>query len=150
MELEQFIVEAKARTYVSGGKTSASSRSNSHDLRYENGEWSYLDSYFGGTDFVGQEAVWCNGEPLWSMCYYGQILKAGLIDAERAGETILAALSEMYAQGRFLGGFKWSGPHGDYVDSSVGDVSSFEGKEVIIVGDDIAYQLRYFGGLIKA
>jgi hypothetical protein len=62
----------------------------------------------------------------------------------------MAALSKMYAQGRFLGGYIWSGPHGDYVDSSSGDTSSFKGKEVIRVDDVIAYRLRYFGGLIKA
>jgi hypothetical protein len=61
MELEQFIVEAKAQTYVSGGQVSSSSRLAYHDLHYENGECTYLDSYFGGTDFVRQEAVWHKG-----------------------------------------------------------------------------------------
>lgn len=69
MELKQFIVEAKSQTYVSGGEVSPSSRLAAHDLHYENGEWTYLDSYFGGTDFVGQEVVWHKGQPVWSMCY---------------------------------------------------------------------------------
>ena len=68
IELERFIVEAKAQTYVAGGEHVASSRQGSHDLKYQNGEWAYLDSYFGGTDFVGQETVWFGSEPVWSMC----------------------------------------------------------------------------------
>ena len=148
-ELERFIIEAKSNTYVAGGEHTASSRKGSHDLEYISGDWTYLDSYFGGTDFVGQETVWFNGEPVWSMCYYGQILEPDEIDAQRAGETILAALSAMYAQGRFLGGFAWSGPHGDYNDQSTGDVSAFEGVECIERDGKSLYQLRYFGGLIK-
>jgi len=149
-ELSVFIVEAKSSTYVSGGEHNASSRLKSHDLKYERDDWSYMDSYFGGSDFLGQETVWFKGEPVWSMCYYGQILKPELIDAERAGETILAALSKMYVENRFLGGFEWSGPHGTYVDQSAGDVSSFEGKEAITTNGLVSYQLRYFGGLVKA
>ena len=41
-----------------------------------------------------------------------------LIDAGRAGATIKAALTALYAEGRFLGGFHWSGPHGVYDDTS--------------------------------
>ncbi|ASY62409.1 hypothetical protein SJ05684_c09500 [Sinorhizobium sojae CCBAU 05684] len=36
----------------------------SHDLAHERGSWRYLYSYFGGTDFAGQETVWHDGEPI--------------------------------------------------------------------------------------
>jgi len=83
------------------------------------------------------------------MNYYGYILRADLIDAARAGSTIKAALSAMYAEGRFLGGFEWSGPHGRYVDLSTGDVTHFKGREAIVVDAAEAYAPDYSGGLIK-
>lgn len=147
--LDRFIVLAKRQTYVGGGAKVASSRTGSHDLTFADGDWSYRDSYFGGTDFLGQETVWLRDEPVWAMNYYGYILRPDLIDAHRAGATIKSALSAMYAEGRFLGGFEWTGPHGTYRDSSTGDAAHFHGREVIEVGGVEAYVLDYFGGLVR-
>lgn len=148
-ELERIIVAAKRACYVGDGEKSAASREGSHDLVWSEGPWRYRDSYFGGTDFLGQETVWLGAEPVWAMNYHGFILRPDLIDAQRGGETIKAALTAMYAEGRFLGGFAWSGPHGDYVDSSEGGVALFSGDEAIYVAGTKAYGLRYSGGLIK-
>jgi hypothetical protein len=148
-DLNAFIVKAKRATYVGGGEKAEPSRLGSHDLTFHDGDWCYRDSYFGGTDFLGQEAVWLKGKPVWAMSYYGYILRSDLIDATRAGVTIKSALSAMYQEGRFLDGFDWTGPHGRYVDFSEGDVAHFRGREVILVGDVEAYALDYFGGLVK-
>jgi Domain of unknown function (DUF5680) len=150
VDLEAFVVHAKASTYVGNGSTADSSRLGSHDLTFQSDEWLYRDSYFGGTDFLGQETVWFRAEPVWAENYYGYILRPDLIDAARAGATIKDALSAMYQEGRFLGSFDWTGPHGHYQDHSSGDVSHFHGREVILVSGVEAYALDYFGGLIKA
>lgn len=147
--LDRFIVLAKRQTYVGDGVKAAPSRTGSHDLTFAEGDWSYRDSYFGGTDFLGQETVWLRDEPVWAMNYYGYILRPDLTDASRAGATIKAALSAMYAEGRFLGGFEWTGPHGTYRDISTGDVAHFHGREAIEVAGVEAYALDYFGGLVK-
>lgn len=147
--LERFVVAAKRATYVGGGARAEPSRTGSHDLAYEEGAWRYRDSYFGGTDFIGQEVVWLGDEPVWAMNYYGYITRPELIDGARAGATIKAALSAMYAEGRFLGGFEWQGPHGLYRDGSTGTVAHFHGREAILVGGVEAYALDYHGGLIK-
>lgn len=148
-ELTAFIVQAKSATYIGGGATAAPSRVGSHDLEFVAGEYTYRDSYFGGTDFIGQEVVWKGGVPVWAMNYYGYILRPDLIDGQRAGLTIKAALSAMYSENRFLGGFRWTGPHGDYEDDSTGDTGRFHGRERILCDAVEAYALDYCGGLIK-
>ncbi|MBU1307071.1 MAG: hypothetical protein KKF33_16325 [Alphaproteobacteria bacterium] len=148
-DLTPIIVAAKAATYVGGGTSAPSSRPGSHDLGWSQGPWRYLDSYFGGTDFIGQETLWHDGAPVWAMNYYGYIQRPDLIDGQRAGATIKAALTDMYGEGRFLGGFDWTGPHGRYIDTSTGDAAHFHGREVILVGDAEAYALDYFGGLMR-
>ena len=148
-ELNDIIVKAKAATYVGGGQPQSPSRPGSHDIGWADGDWRYLDSYFGGTDFLGQEVLWHRGEPIWAMNYYGYIKRADLIDGARAGETIKAALSALYREGRFLGDFDWQGPHGLYVDRNQGGPEQFRGREVILVDGVEAYALDYFGGLIK-
>jgi hypothetical protein len=147
--LTRFIVAAKRVTYIGNGERATPSRAGAHDLVYEEGGWAYRDSYFGGTDFLGQEVVWLNEEPVWAMNYYGYILRPDLIDGSRSGATLKAALTQMYVEGRFLGGIRWTGEHGTYVDRSEGDVAHFHGREYIEVGGVEAYALDYFGGLIK-
>ena len=148
-DLNGFIVRAKLATYVGGGGKVSPSRPGSHDLFHEEGEWVYRDSYFGGTDFLGQEVVWRKEHPVWAMNYYGYILRPDLIDGARGAETIRRALSAMYGEGRFLGGFVFDGPYGKYVDVSDGDVSHFRGREEIHVGNVVAYALDYHGGLVR-
>jgi hypothetical protein len=148
-QLNAFIVRAKAATYVGGGAKSPSHRPGSHDLQFHEGAFSYLDSYFGGTDFLGQEVVYYEGKPVWAMNYYGRILEPSMITAADAGQIIQESLSKMYQEGRFLGGFEHTTEIGTYVDASEGDVASFTGREWIVRDNVKVYELAYHGGLVK-
>jgi hypothetical protein len=149
-QLNSFIVQAKAATYVGDGKKIPSCRPGSHDLEFHEGPFSYLDSYFGGTDFLGQEVVYYKDKPVWAMNYYGRILEPELITAAEAGKVIKESLSKMYSdEGRFLSGYEHSTSDMQYVDTSQGDASSFTGKEWIVRENARVYELDYHGGLIK-
>jgi hypothetical protein len=147
--LHAFIVQAKAATYVGGGAQAPSCRAGSHDLRFEDGDFAYLDSYFGGSDFLGEEVVYFQGTPAWALNYYGRILEPTLITAAQTGQVIQASLSAMYKLGRFLGGFEHEMGNFKYFDTNTGDLTSFTGKEWIARGDVVVYDLVYHGGLIK-
>ncbi len=148
-ELNAFIVRAKAATYVGGGEHVTPCRAGSHDLRFVDGEWAYHDSYFGGSDFIGEEVVYFADKPIWAMNYYGRILREELLTAAQAGQMIKASLSRMYKEDRFLGGFEHTENDLTYVDTSEGKADSFHGREFIRRGKEIAYELVYHGGLIK-
>ena len=52
------------------------SRIGSSDYQYEeianNKKYTYHDTYFGGTKFMGEEVVYCDSnKPIWGMNYYG-------------------------------------------------------------------------------
>ncbi|GGZ33346.1 hypothetical protein GCM10010387_29360 [Streptomyces inusitatus] len=146
--LESFIVRAKSATYVGGAGKIAPVRTASHDLEYQEDDLVYRDSYFGGTDFLGQETVHLTGRPVWGMNYYGYLLTEG-IDAFTAGETIKTALTALYAEGRFLGGFRHTVGELTYADETVGEVNRFRGVEHIATADGTrVYELRYHGGRI--
>ena len=148
-ELNAFIVRAKAATYVGSGEHAESSRPGSHDLRFTDEKWSYLDSYFGGTDFIGEEVVYFEGKPVWAMNYYGYILRDELLSAAEAGCMIKASLSRMYKEGRFLGTFEHIENDLTYIDTNEGSADHFHGKEFIRRGQEVAYELVYHGGLIR-
>jgi hypothetical protein len=148
-DLTTFIVRAKAQTYVGDGARSLSYRPGSHDIQFHEGEFIYLDSYFGGTDFIGQEVVYYHGNPVWAMNYYGRILDNTAINGAEAGKIIKASLTAMYAEGRFLGGFEYRVDDDLYVDTSEGDTASFTGKEWIMRRGQRVYELVYHGGRVK-
>ena len=146
--LHDFIVEAKAATYVGGGNSVATPRG-STDLVYSTGEFTYADSYFGAQDFIGQEVVYYKDEPIWVMNYYGKILMPKKITGEEAGAIIKESLSKMYAQGRFLGNFEHNAGEFQYYDTNIGGVSSFTGREWITRNNEVVYELVYHGGVVK-
>ncbi len=149
-ELTAFVVAAKAATYAGDGAKLLPYRLGSHDLQFTQGPWAYHDSYVGGTDFQGQEVVYRDGEPVWAMSYYGYLVDPEALDAATAGQVIKRALTALYAQGRFLGGWRTEALGYDYVDVTAGDVGRFTGWERIERAGRMLYELRYLGGRILA
>ncbi len=149
-ELERFVVRAKARTYAGSGQTTAPSRPGSIDLAHREGPYAYLDSYVGASDFLGQELVSLDGIPVWAMNYYGYLLRPDLIDAPTAGAVIKTALTALYREDRFLGGFRWVDGDTTYTDTNTGDLTHFEGREWIDLRNERVYELIYHGGLVRA
>ena len=147
--LHDFILRAKSATYVGDGRPAEPCRLNSHDLVFERDEFKYHDSYFGGSDFIGEEVVYAHDEPVWGMNYYGSILKSEKISAAEAGMMIKASLSRMYAAGRFLGGWEHQLEDLIYHDTSEGDLAHFTGYEWIEKGGEKVYELFYHGGFIR-
>ena len=91
-ELISFRLEANVNTYAAFMNEVDSTRPASHDFRYENGEYMYHDTYVGGEEFAGEEAVWKNGVPVYAMNYLGRVLADGfsgnfLKEALRAADT---------------------------------------------------------------
>ncbi len=148
-QLEGFIVRAKSATYAGNGEFARSCRPGSHDLKFSDGEWSYLDSYFGGRDFIGEEVVLFRKKPVWAMNYYGSILIAELITPDQAGKVIKASLSSLYKEKQFLGGYAHEEGDFVYTDANAGDLTHFTGTEKIICNDQVTYELVYHGGMIK-
>jgi hypothetical protein len=147
--LEQFIVRAKRNTYDGSGRRLLPYRLGSKDLQFAEGDRAYHDSYLGESDFIGQEIVYYRMKPVWGMNYFGVILKPDKITSPQAGEMIKKSLSLMYIEGRFLGRFEHSDGPFTYIDENAGDVASFRGKEQIVRGREVVYELVYHGGLIR-
>lgn len=99
---------------------------------------------------MGQETVWYRRVPVWAMNYCGWILRDDLLTAAQGARVIRSALTEMYKEGRFLGGFVHHLDDVVYRDTSQGDVTRFAGSETIAVQEVVAYRLDYHGGRVRA
>ena len=68
-----FLIQAKLHTYAAQGDAAnvMPLLSGAKQLEYREGDWFYRDIYFGGDYFVGQETIYFQERPFWSMGYAG-------------------------------------------------------------------------------
>ena len=81
MTLKDFLIKAKKATYANANvEKVAASRHGSNDYEYSDNEMTYHDTYFGGTNFIGEEVVYegSSKKPIWGMNYYGVTLDQNL------------------------------------------------------------------------
>ena len=145
--LAQFLIIAKRNTYAAQQGMVAPSRLASHDLAYEQGPFSYLDSYVGSRDFSGQEVVYYQSIPRWSMNYYGRMIEddlpPGFIETLREALCLVTAGAPyrgipIHHRGRYT-----------YRCTSEGDMEWFQGEESIELDGRCIYELRFHGGRVE-
>lgn len=142
--LVPFLLRAKRATYAGHGAECDPSRPTSHDFRYAEADWLYLDSYLGSSHFLGEEAVWFNGHPLWSMNYAGRVL-AEPFSGDFLKEALLRCNEAMPYRGPQL----FSQGEWTYHCHADGDISWFAGHEEIYHLDHLVYECRFHGGKLR-
>jgi len=152
-DLPAFILEGKLKGWVGnleGGKKIPPTRIGAKDVVFDRGDFHYHDSFVGFSDFLGQEHIAFKNIPVWSMSYYGYLLKPEIFTAKDAVFVLGAALPQMYLiEKKFLGGFVLQYNEYEYRDVNFGDWKRFHGIEKIYKKDELVYELQYFGGCVK-
>lgn len=151
-ELYEFLIEAKRMTYANEFvKKSPSSRLNSHDYEYKNNNMIYHDTYFGGTNFMGQEVIYDkNNIPFWGMIYYGVTLDDNLSE-EAVDKALRPALMQVGNDNIIpvRGPKEFINGEYKYEFDVKGDLDCFDGVETIYKEKIKVYELKCHGGLIK-
>ena len=143
-ELIRFRLEANINTYAAMINEVDSTRLDSHDFQYTSGDYTYHDTYVGGEQFAGQEAIWKKGNAVYAMNYIGRVLDEKfsgnfLKEALRAAdETMPYRGPEYYSSGEYV-----------YKCNVVGDFSWFQGYEEIYYLNEIIYECYFHGGLTR-
>lgn len=143
-EVIDFLIRAKRETYAAKGVECDSSRPNSHDLRYEEGIFLYLDTYLGGECFSGEEAVWKNKNPIYAMNYSGRVTSNDF-----SSDFLKAALFAVPKEKPFRGPAFYQ--ENDYVYNCkvCGDFQWFQGYEEIYYKELQVYECYFHGGIVK-
>ena len=148
-----FLVNAKRQTYAAQGDdaTVTPLLPGSRQLEYREGILLYRDIYFGGASFVGQETVYDSPTPVWAMGYAGGVIpSSGAASAVgQVYEFLRAALRRVTPERPYRGPSQWCEGAYVYTDEGQGDVERFWGVETITHEDQVVYQLRYSGGLLR-
>ena len=139
-----FLLRAKQNTYAAHGAEVPASRPNSHDLMYTEGDLQYIDTCVGGMQFAGEEAVWENGVPVWSMNYCGRVTGEGF-----SGDFLKRALLLVPEDAPFRGPDFYAEETMAYTCRVEGDVDWYQGNEEIRMADQQIYECVYHGGRIR-
>ena len=139
-----FLCEAKKKTYAGKGSETKASRLNSHDLKYKKGNLEYYDTYLGGEQFSGEEAVWLNNVPIWVMNYTGRTLHQLF-----SGDFLKEALSRVPLEKPFRGPTVYKKNNYNYHCFVNGSFEWFSGYEEISFGNKKVYECIFHGGTIK-
>ena len=140
----EFLMKAKQATYAGKGAEIASSRVNSHDLIYRDGDYMYYDTYLGTGKFAGEEALWINGVPYWGMNYIGRVM-----GEEFSSDFLKEALYHVPEHKPFRGPENYSNGDYSYHCDIDGEFDWFQGKESICYKGTEVYECIFQGGLIE-
>lgn len=152
-DLHNFLIEAKKQTYANENmKKILSTRVGSYDYEYSSKDMTYHDTYFGGTNFMGEEVVYLssNNTPIWGMNYYGVTLDKSLSE-EAVDKALRPALMKVGEDDIIpvRGPRKFINDEYKYTFEVTGDLDYFEGEETISKNNEKIYVLKCHGGLIK-
>jgi len=140
----EFLLRAKKATYAGKGAESPSCRPASHDLEYSEGGMMYLDSFLGGERFAGEEAVWIDGIPYWSMNYAGQVT-----GEDFSGDFLKEALLRVPFERPYRGPEFYSDGKYTYVCDVNGCFEWFQGYEAIYLDSEKIYDCHFHGSVIE-
>jgi len=139
-----FLIRAKQKTYAGKGAETASSRVNSHDLVYSEGEYMYYDTYIGAERFAGEEALWIDDVPFWCMNYAGRVTGENF-----SGDFLKEALLNVSHDRPYRGPEGYSTGEYSYSCTVDGDFEWFQGYETIAYKGAVIYECFFHGGSIK-
>ena len=150
---QDFLIRAKQHTYAAqGGEASVSPLlPGSRQLEYQEDPFFYRDIYFGVSFFVGQETVYIEEQPYWSMSYAGGVDASKTLqeDVRKIYAFLRSALRRVSREWIFRGPDEFSDGTYRYENQQDGDFTIFHGAEIIRENDKIVYMLRYNGGVLS-
>lgn len=136
-----FLIRAKKETYAGKGAQIAPSRPNSHDLQYSEGSLKYIDTYLGGSKFGGEEALWNENIPFWSMNYIGRVIGDNF-----SGDFLKEVLLNVPEELPFRGPSEYIKNDYSYFCKINGDFHWFNGHEEIYYKKEKIYECIFHGG----
>lgn len=144
-KLIDFRLEANVNTYAAYMNETDSTRLDSHDFEYSNGPYTYHDTYVGGEQFAGEEAIWLDGKIQYAMNYLGRVLEQRF-----SGDFLKEALRKADKKMPYRGPEYYQSGEYTYKCNVTGDIRWFQGYEEIYCNNIRVYECFFHGGIMKA
>lgn len=119
-----------------------------YEIIYEENKWLFIDYWFGGNPFSGQESVSYAGKAMWAMQYRGGVPENASVAHEEVFSFLKKALAQCSADEPLRGPAEFAEDGWYYTNTWSHDLSEFTGHEEITYKGEIVHITDYFGGLV--
>ena len=151
--IKKFLIEAKKQTYANKEiEKVSSSRLGSKDYEYKKDNLIYHDTYFGGTNFIGEEVIYLDNKIYWAMNYYSVTLDEKLGEEAIDDSVLRPALMLVGEDNNVIpvrGPKEFNNGEYKYTFEVEGNLDCFSGIEIIYKNNKKIYESKCNGGLIK-
>jgi hypothetical protein len=142
----QFLIKSRQSTYASGMKAEIINGGKTYVIK--SGNLEYRDTYFDQhLIFQGQEVLFEDGQPVWSMSYRGAAVEG--VDAGAVFAVLQKFIKEYSDKVRFGNNFQKDDGEFKYICTATGEIGEFNGREEIYQNGKLVHWMNYFGGSIK-
>ncbi len=150
-QLKSFLDRAGKATYAGDGAyEQVTERAGFNELTYQEGDFSYRDSYTGYIRSWGTELVRYKNKPIWN-CLYG----GGMVEGKESLSDECFAFLKKALSAREEGEFSIRGPRffqdGDWKHTyeQKGGITTFSGYQEIFYKDELVFFHHAVGGLVQ-
>ena len=143
-----FLVKAKKATYANKSSKEKKLKEGSKQLTFEEGNFKYVDTYYGSCSFVGKEIIFEKQKITWVMNYYGKVLSKK-VSPKKTYNFLKKALSKVSKKNPFRGPKYFRDSNFKYINEFKGNINCFNGTEKIFYKNKEIYILKYHGGFIE-
>lgn len=147
-KLKDFILASNNAGYASADLELEKGESDhSSSIRFQQGDFSSHDNYFGGEPYGGRWIVFYKEQPVWIMVYYGWV-NSDTLDSNEVYKFLQKALSHMPNDKPFRGPDQFSENDYHYLNEVFGNLENYSGEEVIKKEGNEIYRAKYLGGMV--
>lgn len=150
-QLLDFLDKASSATYAGNGKEEANpERPGFIELAYQEGDFSYRDSYTGHYRSRGMEVVRYKGQPVWTSMYGGGMTQGNDELAHDCFEFLKQALQTREPDFvSFRGAKLFESGDWKHTYEQQGDPYEFSGYEEILYQGKLVFFHRIIGGIVE-
>lgn len=148
-DLISFLLKANKSGYADpNAEIKNNDYDNSHEIIYRDGDWVFMDYYYGGNPFSGQENIIYKKKTVWAMQYRGGMVEGFEGMTNDTFEFLKKALMLCDRNEPVRGPKEFCDGDWRYENDWTHDIAEFRGNEKIWYGGQLVHEVNYFGGSV--
>ena len=147
-EFIDFLLTANKSGYADENAVVTDGVDGGHEITYSLGRYSFVDYWYGGNPFSGQESIAVDGKAVWAMQYRGGVPADAPVSHEEAFSFLKKALSQCSPEEPLRGPVTFIEGEWHYTNTWNHDLTEFTGHEEILYKGQVAHVTDYMGGLV--
>lgn len=143
-----FLLEANKSGYADANTKVINQPDGAHEIIIEKDGWLFIDYWFGGDPFSGQESITKDSKAIWAMQYRGRVGEGFEDRTNEVFSFLKQALGKCTPEEPVRGPSEYVDGDWRYENTWSHDLSEFKGAEKIYYQGKLAHECTYMGGVV--